>query len=157
VPLVIVGDGPLRSQLAEQAAAEGKSNIHFVGQQPPAQVSDYLRRACFAVLPSITYETFGRVLVEAYAHGVPVLATRLGATPEIVQDGRTGLLFDPHDAADLAAKLDRLARHPDQSQGMRQPARAAYERLYSASHNADLLLAAYTQALDLHNGRRPST
>lgn len=150
VPLVIVGDGPLRADLEHQVSVAGKTNIRFVGHKNAAEVGAFLRRACFLILPSITYETFGRVLIEAYAYGVPVLATRLGATPEIVREGVTGLLFDPHNPADLGAKLDQLARNPEQSRPMRQTARRAYEELYSAGTNADLLLAAYTRALCEH-------
>jgi glycosyltransferase involved in cell wall biosynthesis len=112
-----------------------------------AEMAHFLRRACFLVLPTLTYETFGRVLIEAYAHGVPVLASRLGAPLEIVDEHRTGLLFDPHDPRDLADKLAQLATHADQSAAMRRPAREAFEQRYSSAVNARLLFDAYTRAL----------
>ena len=151
VPLVIVGDGPLRAQLEQQLREAPKSNVRLAGRKTPDEVAAVLRRACFLVLPSITYETFGRVLIEAYAHGVPVLASRLGATTEIVEDGRTGLLFDAHDPRDLRAKLAQLAVRPEQSAPMRWPARQAFEERYSAGANAEALLSAYTDALRLQS------
>ncbi|MBV9174153.1 MAG: glycosyltransferase family 4 protein [Chloroflexi bacterium] len=146
MPLLIVGDGPLRAQLEQHICQAQKANVRLVGRKTPAEVAALLRRACFLVLPSITYETFGRVLVEAYAHGVPVLASRLGATSEIVEEGRTGLLFNPHDACDLRAKLAHVAVRPEQSAPMRWPARMAFEQWYSAAANAEGLLSAYQRA-----------
>jgi len=149
MPLVIIGDGPLRAELEQQAHRLRKPNVRFAGRKTPAEVAELLRRACFLMLPSITYETFGRVLIEAYAHGVPVLASRLGATPEIVEEGRTGLLFDAHDARDLLDKLAQLAVRPEQSAAMRWPARRAFEQRYSAAANAESLLSVYQQATGL--------
>jgi glycosyltransferase involved in cell wall biosynthesis len=147
VPFVIVGDGPLREQLAEQV--RDKPNVLLAGRKTPAEVAALLRRACFLILPSITHETFGRVLIEAYAHGVPVLASRLGAAPEIVDHGRTGFLFDPRDARDLRTRLAEMAISPDQSASMRRPAREAFERWYSPAANGVALLGAYQDALRL--------
>jgi glycosyltransferase involved in cell wall biosynthesis len=149
IPLVIIGDGPLRAELEAQVRRERKTNIQLVGQQSQSAIATFLRRACFLVLPTLTYETFGRVLIEAYAHGVPVFASRLGAPVEIVEEGRTGLLFDPHDARDLRAKLAQLALRPEQSALLRRPAREAFERHYSSAANATLLLGAYQRALRL--------
>jgi glycosyltransferase involved in cell wall biosynthesis len=149
VPLVIIGDGPQRVDLEQQVRRLGKPNVQFAGRKTPAEVEAFLRGACFLILPSITYETFGRVLIEAYAHGVPVLASRLGATPEIVEDGRTGLLFNAHDRFDLSAKLAQMAADPQQSASMRWPARLAFEQRYSAAANAESLLSAYQRAVGL--------
>lgn len=60
----------------------------------------------FLVFPSEWYETFGRVAIEAFACDVPVIASHLGAMAEIVEDGRTGLLFNPSDPQDLATKVE---------------------------------------------------
>jgi glycosyltransferase involved in cell wall biosynthesis len=149
IPLAIIGDGPLRQPLEQQIRQEGRANVRMLGYKKPSEIADFLRRACFLILPSITYETFGRVLIEAYAHGVPVLASRLGATSEIVEEGVTGLLFDPHDPSDLREKLAQLARRPEQSATMRRPAREAFERRYSAAVNATLLRDVYQRAMQL--------
>ncbi len=70
-----------------------------------------IRSAAFLVFPSESYETFGMGILEAYLAGKPVVASNLGAYPELVEDGtRGGLLFAAGDAADLASKLDRLSR-----------------------------------------------
>jgi hypothetical protein len=70
-------------------------------------------------------------LIEAFAHGVPVLASRLGSMAEIVEDGVTGLLFEPGDPRDLAAKATWLARHPEECRRMGLAARKAFEKVHA--------------------------
>ena len=91
--------------------------------------------AAFVVVPSRVYETFGRVAVEAFACGTPVIASRLGALAEIVADGRTGLHFTPGDAADLAAKVAWAWAHPEEMAAMGRRARAEYEARYTPERN----------------------
>jgi len=92
------------------------------------------------------YETFGRVLAEAFACGVPVVASRLGAMAEVVEDGVTGRLFTPGDPIALAAAVKEVVG-PGHA-AMRVAARSAYEELYTAGRNLDQLLAIYDRALD---------
>jgi glycosyltransferase involved in cell wall biosynthesis len=106
-----------------------------------------MKRARFLVLPSELYETFGRVAVEAFACGVPVIASRLGAMQEIVEDGRTGLHFSPGDADDLAAKVEWAWTHPNEMQAMGRAARAEYEAKYTAEQNYRMLMEIYQKVL----------
>ncbi len=153
-PLLLAGDGPLRDHLERRILDASHADIRVLGHQSPAELSHLFGQARLLVLPSLTYETFGRVLIEAYAHAVPVLATRLGATPEIVEDGVTGLLVDPHRPGELRARLDELNARPTRLRGMGVAARRAYERRYSADVNADLLRGAYAHALALRGAAR---
>jgi glycosyltransferase involved in cell wall biosynthesis len=98
---LFVGDGPLRSTLAGRAAAEGLP-AHFVGRRD--DVAELLRLCSVVVLPS-RQEAFGRVLVEAMASGVPVVATAVGGIPEVCTDGVTGLLVPPEDPDALATAI----------------------------------------------------
>jgi glycosyltransferase involved in cell wall biosynthesis len=103
-------------------------------------------------MPSIWYENFPRTLVEAFACGLPVIASRLGAMAELVRDGCTGLLFEPGDAADLAAKL-RWAR--DNAVAMRrmgENARAEYEAKYTPEKNYQQLMTIYQDAIGAVHG-----
>jgi glycosyltransferase involved in cell wall biosynthesis len=144
-PLKIVGDGPLAAAVAAAAAADARAQ--WLGRQPLSAVYALLREAMVLVLPSQCYETFGRVAVEAFAAGTPVIASRLGAMAEVVDHGRTGLLFEPGNAIDLAAKLRQLLADPDERERMRRAAREEYERKYTAAANYNALLDIYERAL----------
>ena len=91
----MVGDGPLRAEAEERARAGLVIQVN--GQLPWADGMEVLRSARVAVVPARSYETFGLVVVEAFAHGVPVVASRLGALAELVDDGETGALTEPGD------------------------------------------------------------
>lgn len=148
--LVIVGDGPLRAQLEQRVRDRGLRNVHFVGYQQREAVSTFLRHARFLVMPSLWLETFGMVVIEAYAHSVPVLATRLGTMADIVRDGTTGLLFARNSQHDLSDKLCELERDTARVMEMSRAARREYENLYSAESNAELLRVVYAQAFKQH-------
>jgi glycosyltransferase involved in cell wall biosynthesis len=157
IPLRVVGDGPLRAELEAQVSRLGLSrvwrgkpaatSISFHGHLTPDHVTPLMKRARFLVFPSEWYETFGRVAVEAFACGVPVIASRLGAMQEIVEDGRTGLHFTPGDVDELAAKVEWAWTHPDEMQEMGRAARAEYEAKYTAERNYPMLMEIYQRAI----------
>jgi glycosyltransferase involved in cell wall biosynthesis len=122
--LTVAGDGPERARL-EKLACE---RVRFVGMLKAPQVAEELRRTCFLVFPSIWYETFGRTIVEAFACGTPVIASRIGTAADLVRDGVTGLHFEPGNADDLAEKIAWAAVHPDEMRRMGQKAREVFER-----------------------------
>lgn len=102
--LLIVGDGPVRAALEQQARKLGIA-AHFAGAV--SQVAPWLRAIDIFVLPSLN-EALSNSLMEAMAIGCVPVATRVGGNPELVADGVNGLLFEPGNADDLAAKLRRL-------------------------------------------------
>jgi glycosyltransferase involved in cell wall biosynthesis len=149
IPLTIVGDGPERMRL--QAAAG--PNIHFAGALPKAAVSAHMARARALVAPSIWYEGFPLVIAEAYAHGLPVIASRIGALAEIVEPGRTGQLVAPADSAALAAAVRELHARPDAAAALGAGARAAYEASYSPAVTVQRLGEIYQAAQrERHSG-----
>ena len=148
VPLKVIGDGPLRA-VVEQAAAVTQK-VEYLGSKNPEDVSVLMAGAIFQVFPSICYETFGRVAIEAFAAGTPVLAANIGAVGEITDNGRTGLHFRPGDPADLAAKVDWLLCHPTEFAHMRKEARREYEAKYTAERNYGMLMEIYEQAIANH-------
>jgi len=85
--------------------------------------------------------------LEAFACGLPVIASRLGAMAEIVEDGRTGLLFRPGDPEDLAAKVEWAWSHPKELREMGSEARKEYERKYTAEQNYRRLMEIYQKAI----------
>jgi glycosyltransferase involved in cell wall biosynthesis len=141
-PLKIAGDGPLLNQL--QASA----NVEFLGRQTPAQISQLMAAADFLVLPSECFEGFPMVIGEAFAHGLPVLASRLGSMASIIQDGENGLLFTPGDADDLCHKLQWLQQNPQPARQLGKNARLCYQANYTAEENYRQLMAIYTDAIN---------
>jgi len=142
VPLKIIGDGPL-APLVREASATNPA-IKWLGRLPPQQVYDVIGRAGFLVFPSPCYETFGRVAVEAFAKGTPVIASAHGGMADVVTHGRTGLLFAPGNPAALAAAVRHLLEIDPRS--MRDAARREYECKYTGDRNHEMLLAAYQRA-----------
>lgn len=138
----IVGTGP-DSQLLKD-----KSGVFALGALSRDEVRQEMLSALALVMPSIWFETFGMVIVEAFAAGLPVIASRLGAMGEIVEDGRTGLLFEPGNAADLAQKLAWAEANPDEMARMGRNARAEYEAKYTAEMNYQQLMAIYVEAIE---------
>ena len=105
-----------------------------------------IKGARFLVWPSEGYnETFGLVAIEAFACGVPVIASGLGAMKEIVADGGTGLHFIPGDAEDLADKVDWAWTHPHEMDVMGNRARMEYRAKYTAEQNHTILMKIYAQ------------
>jgi len=147
-PLHVVGDGPLRAQLEVCGRQHNLSNVVFHGRLNQEQTFGHIKRSRFLVFPSEWFETFGRVAVEAFACGVPVIASRIGAAQEIVTDGKTGLHFSPGDPNDLAAKIEWAWTHPGEMTAMGRAARAEYEAKYTAERNYAMLMGIYQRVVD---------
>jgi glycosyltransferase involved in cell wall biosynthesis len=147
LPLHVVGDGFCRG-LAEEAAARD-ARIIYLGELRKEQVLEQLRAAKFLVMPSVWYETFGRTIVEAYATGTPVIASRLGSMQELVVHQETGLLFEPGSASSLARAVRELCCRGDML-AMRRRARREFEDKYSAEQSYRCLMSIYQRALNRH-------
>jgi glycosyltransferase involved in cell wall biosynthesis len=148
VPLRIVGGGPEREFLEARVKQMELTDVRFLGQLPREEVTAALKGARFVLFTSEWYETFGMAIIEAFACGVPVICSRLGAMQEIVEDGRTGLHFAPGDAGDLAAKVEWAWAHPEEMAAMGRAARAEYEAKYTAERNYEMLMEIYGKALE---------
>jgi glycosyltransferase involved in cell wall biosynthesis len=147
IPLFIVGSGPQRMFLETYAKQAGLSDLRFLGQLPREEVMATLKRARCLIFTSEWYENFPVTLAEAFACGVPVVCSRLGAMREIVADGRTGLHFTPGDIEDLAQKAEWVWTHPEQTAEMGKEARREYEAKYTAEKNYSLLMEIYERAI----------
>lgn len=119
----------------------------LLGLLPAQQVRGEMRSALALVMPSICYENFPRSLVEAFACGLPVIASRLGAMAELVDDRRTGLLFKAGDVEDLITKLRWAQAHPAAMRAMGCNARREYEAKYTPQTNYRQLIAIYQEAI----------
>jgi glycosyltransferase involved in cell wall biosynthesis len=145
IPLLVAGDGPL-------AAAAWPCGASWLGRQSREQVLDLMRGARVLIFPSVCYETGPLTILEAFACGLPVIASNLGAMAEMVDHERTGLLFNPGDAGDLASKVRWAFEHPEAVEAMRAAARREFEEKYTAERNYAMLMAIYEAAIE--SGRR---
>ncbi|WP_024759343.1 glycosyltransferase [Streptomyces exfoliatus] len=145
VPLVLAGAGPLEPEVTAWAA--GRDDVRYVGLYDPAQCREAVARSVAVVAPSMSLETFGLVVAEAMAAGVPAVAAGHGAFVELVEDGVTGLLHRPGDPASLAAGLRRIATEPDRNQEMGRAARRRYERNFSPAVGLERLVKEYRAAI----------
>ena len=145
VVLKIAGDGPLR-RAAEDACQEG-AGIEFLGRCALPQVYAMMGAAQALVFPSQWYEGQPRTIVESLAKGTPVISSRLGSMSELIEDGRTGILFEPGDDEDLSRKTElMLAKGPDRAR-MRLAARLEFESRYTAARNYPMLIECYELAV----------
>lgn len=150
IPLKLVGDGPLIDKVQAFVQKEKLERVEVQGRCTREEVLTLMKGARFLVFPSEWYETFGRVAIEAFACGVPVIASRLGAMAEIVEDGRTGLHFTPGDPEDLAAKVKWAWTDPQRMLEMGREARAEYQAKYTAERNYQMLMDIYQRAIAIH-------
>lgn len=150
IELKIAGDGPLADRVQHAAGADRR--IQWLGRLAPDDLLLLIGQARFLVMPSILYETFGLAMIEAFAKGTPVIASRHGAMAEIVAEGRTGLLFEPANAARLADTVNAALGDTERLLDMRRQARLEYEQKYTAEANYRQLLAVYEAAIGASNG-----
>ena len=146
IPLKIAGDGPL-AQEVEKAANE-IPGVEWLGRQPSERVLGLMQNAYVLISPSICYEGFPMTLVEAFAAGLPVVASELGGMASLVEHERTGLHFQPGDPEALAAQVEWALDHPAELERMRGAARAEFETNYTAEANYPQLMRIYEQALE---------
>ena len=145
INLKIVGDGPLADEV--KAAAESNPLIEYLGRKPFTEVLTLMGQAKAVVIPSVFFETFGRIIIEAYSSGTPVVASRIGAMQELILDGETGYFFEPGDSVDLMAKVKAVLADETARQEMRTKARTEFESKYTFDHNFQMLLDIYNQAI----------
>jgi glycosyltransferase involved in cell wall biosynthesis len=147
IPLKIVGDGPAAESSKALVRRLKLNNVEILGYLPHHNCMKVLDDARFLIMPSVWYETFGLVAAEAFSHGKPVIASNLGAMADIVDDGRTGLLLEPSNAAALAAAVRRLWNDPEECMRMGRNARADYESKYTPGKNHEMLMDIYRAAI----------
>jgi glycosyltransferase involved in cell wall biosynthesis len=147
----VAGEGPEKARIIAHGC------VKALGHRLPSEIYLEMRHAAYLVMPSLWYENFPRTLVEAQACGLPVIASRLGALAELIDDGRTGLLFEAGNAADLAEKIRWAENHSGELVVMGQASRRQYEENYTADINYRQLVAIYSDAMAAFSGERASS
>lgn len=144
VSLKIIGEGPFLDQTSNTRLPIG---VDFLGTLPNHQVIEQMKNATALIFPSKIYEGMPMSIIEAFAVGLPVIASRIGSMTDLIEDYRTGLLFNPGDELDLATKINWALSHPFEMDQVGHAARREFENLYSSQRNYELLIKIYTQAI----------
>jgi len=145
----IIGDGPLKVHLQSIINTQSIDNVEIIGRKSFNSYIDILSKSLFMILPSVSYEGFPMAIREAYACGKPVIASRLGAMAELIDDTKTGLLFEPGNSSDLAAKIKWMVENQNACVEMGKNARRVFEEKYTAEENYKTLMDIYNSVLDM--------
>ncbi len=142
--LVIAGQGPLYENLSKLC----RPNIKVLGHLSLEDLHQKMLRAKLLIVPSLWYEGLPMVVLNAFACGLPVIASRLGSLAELVEDGVTGLHFTPGDPGDLKEKVLWANRNPERLVAFGRNARASYELQYTPERNYEKLMEIYQFAIN---------
>lgn len=145
LPLKIVGDGSLVDLVKNTTQAI--PSIEYIGRQPVEVIYQLMGQAKALVFPSLWYEGMPRVIIEAFAKGTPVIASKLGSMETLIEHQRTGLHFTAGNAEELVQQVNWMLNHPRDWQKMRLEARLEYESYYTADQNYHQLMEIYHYAL----------
>lgn len=150
IEIIIAGDGPPDGPQRQGA------RIVRTGRLDAGAVRSALAGSRALLFPSRWYEGMPLVILEAFATGVPVIAARIGAAAELVDDGETGLLFEPGDHEALVRHVRWAEEHPDEMLRMGRAALRRYQERFTAEAGYDVLVDIYASALArAHTRRRP--
>lgn len=145
--LRIVGEGPARPALEEYCRTKRVSNCDFLGYKCGGELLEMVRNSRFAVLPSEWYENSPMSILEAFASGKPVVGADIGGIPELIDEGVTGLIFEPGNADELSQKLRALLENPDLIEKMGKNARRKVQEEYSAEKHYESIMGIYARLM----------
>jgi glycosyltransferase involved in cell wall biosynthesis len=134
--LLIVGAGTYEAELRRRA--EGMSHVHFLGALPQERIQEFYRRAIAVLVPSICYEVFGLIVVEACQQRTPVIARALGGLTELIEQSRGGFVYGSDD--ELEAAMERLRTDPVLRREMGERGYQAYRERWNESRHLETYL-----------------
>jgi glycosyltransferase involved in cell wall biosynthesis len=150
--LLLIGEGPLSGWVEEQCAASGGKlrRITFVSSRE--ELRQYIQRAAFSVVPSVWYENQPATILETYAMGRPVIGSRLGGIPELIDEEQTGLLCETGNAPDLAEKIRFLLERPELCREWGRNGNRKLREGFSRASHYDRLMDVYRTVLSNMGG-----
>ncbi len=152
--LRIVGDGELRGDLERLAATTPETPIRFLGPLSSDAAQAEIAHARLLVLPSEWFETFGMVILEAFAFGTSAAVSAIGPLPSIVHPGENGVLFAPANPESLLREVRTAWETPGRLERLGQGARQSFEARYTEDANYRMLMAIYQQAITVSHERK---
>ncbi len=146
IPLRIAGDGPMRDECAAYVKDNNIDNVVFEGYKTGDDLKRLFSGSAFLVIPSEWYENAPMTVLEAFAHGKPVIGSDIGGIPEMAIEGETGLLFKPGDHGELREKIKYLLANPTIITAMGKRARKKVESEYNPGTHCKKLIEVYEKA-----------
>jgi glycosyltransferase involved in cell wall biosynthesis len=143
VPFKVAGDGPVLREMK----AKAPQNVEFVGRLGPKELGEFYQRSRMLVVPSVWFEQFPMVVLEAMGRALPVIGSRIGGLPSIIEEGRTGSLFEPGNAENLVQQVRRLWEDPQLCRRMGDAGRQKALREYTEETYFRNLMAVYQTAI----------
>ena len=143
VPFKVAGEGPALLGMK----AKAPPNVEFVGMLGSDELSEYYERSRILVVPSICFEQFPMVVLEAMGRALPVVGSRIGGLPEIIDEGQTGSLFEPGNPGDLVRQVRRLWEDPQLCRRMGIAGRQKVLREYTEDAYFHNLITVYQAAI----------
>ena len=147
--LHIAGRGPQEKELRRLVKKENINNVKFLGFLDQNKLKQKIHNSLFTIHPSLVYETFGLSILESYNLNKPVIASNLGALPEIVENKKTGLLFEPGNSSDLANKINYLLQNKELIKQMGENAKRVVEQKFNPENHYQKLLQIYKKITKL--------
>ena len=147
VPLLIVGDGEARLELSKIIEQRNLQHIKLLGFKQKDELLSLIRNSICTIAPSEWYETFGLTLIESFAYGRPVIASRIGGMTEIVTDKVDGYLFSPGSVEELRSRMSWMATHRDKAVEMGIAGRLKVETQFNPQLHYQKLLSVYKKAI----------
>ena len=147
VPLLIVGDGKARLELEKIIEQKNLHHIKLLGFKQKDELLPLIRNSICTIAPSEWYETFGLTLVESFAHGRPVIASRIGGMTEIVTDTVDGNLISPGNVEELRSRIQWMATHRKQAVEMGLAGRLKVETKFHPELHYEKILALYKKVI----------
>jgi glycosyltransferase involved in cell wall biosynthesis len=148
IPLRIAGDGPIAHAVKAYVNASGMKNIFFEGYTSGQELAMLFQQSAFIVLPSECYENAPMTLLEAYSYGKPVLGARIGGIPEMIEEGKTGELFEPKNVTELREKILTLWESRETVITMGQQAWEISRTVYAPEAHYTRLMDIYTRTIN---------
>jgi glycosyltransferase involved in cell wall biosynthesis len=154
VALRIAGTGPLEASLKDYVQRKAIRNVTMLGFRDGKEKWEVLANSLFAVVPSECYENFPLAVLDAFSVGKPVVASRFGCLPYIVEENKTGILFEPGCVDDLVKKVSYLMDRPQEADRMGRYGRSVVESAYSPAACYQRLMGIFSSVS--RNGDRRS-
>jgi len=147
VPLLVVGDGQARDDLSETIERRDLKHVHLLGFKQGAELQQLVQGSIGTLVPSEWYEPFPTTVLESFAHGRPVIASRMGGIVEMITDGRDGTLVEPGNTQALREQMAWMASHRDQAVRMGVAGREEVEAEFSPEMYYRAIMRVYNKVL----------
>ena len=147
IKLHIVGTGPEEDNLKNMVSSLNLTNIEFLGFKTGSDLNNEYKNCIATIMPSIWFEAFGLTIAESYIFGKPVIGCNVGAVPEVIDDGKTGIIIEPGNIDDMSTAINKLYLNNDIVKKMGEKGRTKTEKLYTSQKHYDDLVEIYESLL----------